>query len=548
MPYKRNSKYNYKPVEGVSSPSLFRRSSRSAKRITHYDYSPQNGLTIELEPAKHKHHRRIFVVLSVACIWAGLWLFLSQSNASYFFFDNKNKAAQQASSEQMLASLDSELDKQKISIDDSDVQSLLNVHTDLAALLDMTGDFSELGSDELADTTTEADLEEQADEPQWLTLTVQSGDNMSLLFQRHNLSRSDLHRILRLGGDVKKLASLQPGQEVRVLTDENNGIQSLRLELGLAQELQVDRKDDDSGFFVNLFEQELDTKITTVAGTLNSSLRVDGRRAGMSRAVLSQFIKLFGWEVDFTLDVKKGDTFKVVFEDYYFQGERAKTGAILAAEYVNDGRVYQVVRYLDSDGEAHYYTPEGKSLQRTFLSKPVKSGILTSGFNLKRRHPILGTVRPHKGVDYSASTGTDIYAAAAGKVSFVGRKGGYGRTVIIQHGDKHQTLYAHLSRFSSTLKQGQRVRQGQLIGYVGHSGLATGSHLHFEVHVDGVAKNPLKVKLPRTEALEKRLMADFHKQTQPLLAMLTPGNEHADETVRVASAADSTESASTSTR
>jgi murein DD-endopeptidase MepM/ murein hydrolase activator NlpD len=236
--------------------------------------------------------------------------------------------------------------------------------------------------------------------------------------------------------------------------------------------------------------------------------------------MIMELAAIFGWDIDFALDIRRGDHFTVVYQEYYLEGKKVRDGDILAAEFTNQGKSYRAIRYVDADGNAGFYTPEGLSLRKAFLRTPVKFSRISSRFTLHRKHPILNRIRAHKGVDYAAPRGTPIRATGDGKVVFRGRKGGYGRTIVIQHGSKYSTLYGHMSRYNGKVKLGRRVRQGQVIGYVGSSGLATGPHLHYEFRIDGVHRNPLTVKLPVAEPIAKRYRDDFQKLATPLIAQL----------------------------
>jgi murein DD-endopeptidase MepM/ murein hydrolase activator NlpD len=282
--------------------------------------------------------------------------------------------------------------------------------------------------------------------------------------------------------------------------------------------LQLTASDD--GFTSETLLRDVDHQQRAVAGQIQSSLFESGMKAGMSDKLIMELAHIFGWDIDFALDLRQGDSFKVVYDEEYLDGEKFNDGDILAAEFTNRGKTFRAVRYTDAEDNTHYYTPEGDSMRKTFTRTPVHFSRISSKFNPNRKHPILKTSRPHNGVDYAAPTGTPVLATGDGKVAFVGTKGGYGHTVVLNHGGKYSTLYAHLSKFKSGLKAGQRIKQGQVIAYVGMSGLATGPHLHYEFRVNGVHKNPLTVALPKAEPLNKQYMADFKLQSQPLLAQL----------------------------
>jgi murein DD-endopeptidase MepM/ murein hydrolase activator NlpD len=229
---------------------------------------------------------------------------------------------------------------------------------------------------------------------------------------------------------------------------------------------------------------------------------------------------IFGWDIDFALDIREGDQFAVLYEGLYLDGERIGTGNILAAEFTNQGKLYRAVRYTDARGHTDYYAPDGHSMRKTFLRTPVSFTRISSRFNSGRKHPILNRIRAHKGVDYAAATGTPVKATGNGKIVLRGKKGGYGNTVVIQHGSSYSTLYAHLNNFARGKTVGSRVQQGEIIGYVGSTGLATGPHLHYEFRVNGVHRNPLTVKLPDAAPLPKKFREDFKLATENLIAQL----------------------------
>jgi len=233
-----------------------------------------------------------------------------------------------------------------------------------------------------------------------------------------------------------------------------------------------------------------------------------------------QLADIFAWDVDFALDIRSGDSFLVIYEERYLNGEKLDDGDVLAAEFSNQGHRYQALRFVDDDGNRAYLTPDGHSLRKAFLRTPVNFSRISSHFSLGRKHPILHKLRAHKGVDYAAPTGTPVTASGDGKVAFVGTKGGYGKTVVLQHGQGYSTLYAHLSRFTKGLRAGSRVHQGEVIGFVGSSGLATGPHLHYEFQVNGTHMNPLTVRLPQAAPIEQRYRAAFSQLAGERLAQL----------------------------
>jgi murein DD-endopeptidase MepM/ murein hydrolase activator NlpD len=245
-----------------------------------------------------------------------------------------------------------------------------------------------------------------------------------------------------------------------------------------------------------------------IAWVGDGSLYVAAREAGMSDRLAMEMAGIFGWNIDFVYDVRKGDRFEVVYEELYLDGEKFDTGNILSARFINRGKEVIALQYTDSNGDTDYYSPDGSSMRKAFLRTPINARV-SSSFNLQRRHPVLDVVRPHEGTDYAAPPGTPIKAAGHGRVQFAGWKGGYGRTVILKHGDNITTLYAHMSRLGKGIKTGTKVKQGDTVGHVGSSGVVTGPHLHYEFRVNGSPRNSRTVKLPDAKPVPKSEMARF---------------------------------------
>ncbi len=353
----------------------------------------------------------------------------------------------------------------------------------------------------------------------WVEARVKRGDNLSRIFKRHGLSARQLQEILALGEDTRRvLKRLYPGDVLRLLIDDQGRLQRLIYDYRDTRTLEIQR--EPSGFQAWFVEHETERRLSYASGIINDSLFLTAQRAGLSDNVTMELAAIFGWDIDFSLDIREGDSFVVIYEEIYLDGEKLRDGAILAAEFVNRGKIHRAIRYTDPQGRADYFTPDGKRMRKAFLRSPVAFTRVSSRFSLGRRHPILNKIRAHKGVDYAAPRGTPVKATGDGKVLFRGTKGGYGRTVILQHGGRYQTLYAHLSRYARGLRPGKRVRQGQVIGYVGSSGLATGPHLHYEFRVNGVHRNPLTVKLPDAAPLPRKYLPSFKAEAAPLLAQL----------------------------
>ena len=347
---------------------------------------------------------------------------------------------------------------------------------------------------------------------------VERGDSLYLIFKRLGLSQGDLALMTASKPLKKKLARIAPGQEIEFHVDAESRLTRLVHRSDMLKSLHVSR-DGDTFTFEEVVETP-DVSVASATGVIDSSLFEAGLSAGLSDNIIMQMTDIFAWDVDFALDIRDGDRFALIFEEQFKGREKVGEGPIVAAEFMNRGRRIRAVRYVDSTGRSGYFSPDGRSMRKAFLRTPVNFTRISSRFNLKRLHPILHKIRAHRGVDYAAPRGTAVKASGDGKVIFAGRKGGYGRTIIVQHGSVYTTLYAHLSRFSKGLRSGKRVRQGQTIGYVGSTGLATGPHLHYEFRVRGTHRDPLKVELPKAAPLEKKYMADFRGKADPLLAKL----------------------------
>lgn len=351
----------------------------------------------------------------------------------------------------------------------------------------------------------------------WATATVRPGDNLSLIFKRENLSAKTLDLIMDSGPDSALLAKLRPGQKIQYQLT-GGMLTALRLEPSHWEILEVRRVGET--FESELRKTDVVTHVQKVTGTITDSLFMSGQRAGLTDPLIMELISIYAWDVDFALEVRVGDSFKVLYEEYFRDGKRVGVGPILAAEFANQGKSFRSVRFTSTDGHSDYYADSGMAMRKAFLRTPLNFTRISSTFSLGRRHPILNSIRAHRGVDYAAPQGTPIKAAGDGTVVYAGSKGGYGRTVILRHGSKYNTLYAHLSRYAGSLKPGDRVQQGKIIGYVGMSGLATGPHLHYEFQVAGVHRNPLTVDLPKAESISANQWERFQQQAAPLLAQL----------------------------
>ncbi len=356
--------------------------------------------------------------------------------------------------------------------------------------------------------------EEPIIEEAWQTVMVKSGDNLTTLFRRVGLTPQDVYRIGKATKNSKSLTKLMPGQRLDFVINQGRVEKILHIKTLLEQDLIT--RNSEGGYNIDKILREPEVRHKFAKRTIQNSLFVDGQKAGLSQKKLMELANIFGWDIDFALDIRAGDSFAVLYETKFLDDKPFGEGKILAAQFINQGRIVNAIRHKDGN----YYSDKGYSMRKAFLRSPVDFFRISSKYNLSRKHPILKVVRPHRGVDYAAATGTPIKASGDGKVIWRGTKGGYGRTVIIQHAGIYTTLYAHMSKYNSKVKKGSRVKQGQVIGFIGSSGTATGPHLHYEFRVNGVHKNPLKVKFPNVQPLNKKQMQSFAPRAQDLLEQL----------------------------
>lgn len=352
----------------------------------------------------------------------------------------------------------------------------------------------------------------------WTTIVVRKGQTLTDIFTAEGLDIGTAVSIVQLGGDAGQLKRLRTGDKLSLRKTSDDQLDELNYEFDETHTLQVRRTD--TGFETLTIAAEIERRPAHLAGVINSSLFAAAQKAGLSNRLVMEMADIFGYDIDFALDLRNGDRFSVVYDQLYKNGERLRDGDIVAAEFVNQGRVYRAMRYVDSDGNATYYAPDGSSLRKAFIRTPVVFTRISSGFSMGRKHPILNVIRAHKGVDYAAAAGTPVRATGDGKVEFVGNKSGYGKVIILKHGKQYETLYGHLSGFRSGLRSGASIRQGQVIGYVGKTGLATAPHLHYEFRINGVHKNPITVALPRANPLSASAVARWHDENAAAIAQL----------------------------
>jgi len=352
---------------------------------------------------------------------------------------------------------------------------------------------------------------------EFVAITIGRNDTLDQIFRGLQLKLSDLAELRSLPDVRKNLDIIRPGDVIQ-LTHLDGEIKSLTRRIDETATLSVTRPD--GVFSANIVENPLETAEHALRGSIATSLYEAVNAAGGTNRLAVELAHVFQYDIDFVNQAQPGDSFIVAYEQQFQDGEFVRDGDILAAEFVNTGKTYRAVRYVGPSGKADYYTPDGRPVRKAFLRYPVDYARISSGFSLARRHPVLNRVRAHKGIDFAAATGTPIKAAGAGRIVSRGRNGGYGNVVVIDHGKGITTLYGHMSRFAKGQGVGTRVSQGQVIGYVGMTGLASGPHVHYEYRVNGVHKNPARVTVPKADPIPESQMPDFRMQTAPLLARL----------------------------
>jgi len=349
-------------------------------------------------------------------------------------------------------------------------------------------------------------------------VVVANGDTLSAVFAKVGLPQATVHDVLASSKEAKQFARLKVGQRLEFELDDQGNLAQLRSQLNKLESVQLER----SGTSYIFKKEQLKPDVSTAYayGRIESSLFLAAKRAGLSHNLTMDLANVFGYDIDFAMDIRKGDSFEVIYEQKTVAGDRVGTGNILAARFTNRGKSYTAVRYTNKQGNSSYYTADGQSMRKAFIRTPVDFARISSRFSNGRKHPILNKIRAHKGVDYAAARGTPIKSAGDGKVLLAGRKGGYGNTVVIQHGNRYRTLYAHMQGFAKGVRNGSLVKQGQIIGYIGTTGLSTGPHLHYEFQVDGVHVDPLGLKLPMADPIAKNEKQRFLQLSNPLMARM----------------------------
>lgn len=397
----------------------------------------------------------------------------------------------------------------------------------LALVLPFVGVMAAFGiaPDTVTDTVTRESIVEElalpalpatnsSSETYWREARIERGDTIASILQRLQIDEAGAALLLQHTREARSLYRLIPGRTVRAQTTADGRLLALRY-LNGTQLLKIDQSGNDT---LQVWEgpAEVETQVHMRSGEIASSLFAATDAAGISDAVAVQIADIFSTDIDFHRDLRRGDRFSAIYEVHYHQGEPVKTNRLLAAEFTNQGKTFHAVWFQAPGGEGGYYTLDGKNIRKAFLRSPLEFSRISSGFTRARFHPVLKTWRAHTGVDYAAPTGTRVKATSGGIVEFAGRQGGYGNLVILRHQSKFTTWYGHLSGFAPGMQRGKRVSQGDIIGYVGSTGLATGPHLHYEFRINNAYQDPLRVAMPPAPPLAPQYRTAFNEATQPM--------------------------------
>lgn len=372
---------------------------------------------------------------------------------------------------------------------------------------------------------------QEAATSKWKTYKVKSYDNLTNIF--YKLGHQSMLKTLQKDQSIyKELKKLDKGTVVRAASDTDGKLSELVFSRDNVNTYVLTHKKDNK--FVGSWQKGIfEVRQSRSSFTIRNGLFFDGKKAGISNNIIKQVVKVFDWDIDFSHDIRVGDKVTLVFEEVYHDGDKVRDQNLLAAEFINKGREFRTIRYTYADGKSDYFTPEGREMKKAFIRTPIAHARVSSHFNPGRFHPKLHKIRAHKGTDFAARTGTPIMATGNGIITSIGRKGGYGRVIEIKHREGYSTVYAHMSRYNKKLKRGSKVYQGDIIGYVGQSGLATGPHLHYEFRKNGKAVDSMRVALPNSLSLTSAELQDFRNKAINLVLQLNVLNRFAKAKIEI---------------
>ncbi|TQV85597.1 peptidoglycan DD-metalloendopeptidase family protein [Aliikangiella coralliicola] len=377
--------------------------------------------------------------------------------------------------------------------------------------------------------TKEADIP-AIEKTSWKIESVRKGDNLSKIFKRIGLTPQQLHQVITLDDNTKMLKKLRPGEAIAYQVNQQGQLLALKYAIDIQRTLYIESEDNKLASRIE--NKSVEFRTAYASGTITGSLFAAGKSAGLTDTQVMQLANIFDWDIDFILDIREGDSFSMLYQEKFMEGEKIGNGEIIAAQFVNQGKKFTAVRYTDSKDQTNFYTPEGLSMRKAFLRAPLNFSYISSRFKPKRFHPILKRWKAHRGIDYRAPTGTPIRAAGDGKVIASSYSKYNGKYVFLQHGQGIVTKYLHMSR--RAVSKNKRVKQGQVIGYVGATGLAEAPHLHYEFVVNGVHRNPRTVKLPQAKPIAKSEKERFTTETAPWINQLVTRNTLSDSSNNVA--------------
>lgn len=355
-------------------------------------------------------------------------------------------------------------------------------------------------------------------ENNWITITTIEGDSLTSLFKQSNLDTHQIQEILNSNPSAERLNHIKPHQKIQILRKDDM-LLKLMMPVTATQSLLVYK--DGDGFSSKMISRQMSKHNHYITATIEGTLFGTAKKLNIPSKLIHQMAQIFAWEIDFSRDVRDGDQFTIIYSAYYSEDKMVGTGDIIAVTYTSHNKIYQAFLDIDKEGNHNYYDSEGKSLKKAFDRYPLRFSHISSTFSSKRFHPVLNYKRPHKGVDLAAPLGKPIHATSDGRIEKIQYYNGYGNMIKIRHNNrKYSTIYAHMLRFAKGLSKGSQVKKGQVIGYVGQSGLATGPHCHYEFHIYNHAKNPTTVSLPRAPSIPKLRLAEFKTRSSTLLAQL----------------------------
>tara|TARA_Y100001947_G_scaffold38813_1_gene32057 strand:+ start:1983 stop:3287 length:1305 start_codon:yes stop_codon:yes gene_type:complete len=346
---------------------------------------------------------------------------------------------------------------------------------------------------------------------------IKRNDSLFGLLDELGVLKEDIINLVN-SKDSELLSRIEVGDKIKILIDPQGNLHQLNYIDSIKSGVRAEK--ENQNYAISRYESEVEKVKVFKHVVIKDSMYMSGLRENIPDSVLMDLAYINGWDIDFTHDIRKGDSYSIIYEEIIIEGEKAIDGDILISEFNNDDKRFVAVRHDINSKNSEYFNLDGQNVKKAFLRSPVKLSYISSKYNLNRRHPVLHTIRAHKGVDYAANRGSPIRATGDGTIIFAKYNGGCGNEVKIKHSEDYETRYCHLDKFSSRAKVGRKIKQGQTIGYVGSTGLATGPHLHYEFHVNGKHTDPLKVKFPNASPIDSSQLSAFNERSKSLMSEL----------------------------